>query len=182
MNINTICPQCGGYISPYVTWTAGNLAASVKLCTSSTNYNSPRVEPICVPIEVDTVTRIGTSIVPNEHETLWEIVQEVAEGNSLHTLAGRYYCNYCEGSDNSVNLVLLAGYFENPDDAREKFIRQFPHQLSCIVTKARGLVERRKAQPRMEITFTQASDGTAMTNALIHWQKLIDKDGEVPRD
>jgi hypothetical protein len=114
----------------------------------------------------------GSSVYPSSYfqqqETLWQIAQEVAEKDSRYStyqdfddVPCGWRCSFCRGE--------IPGRFDD---------LPFPHDATCIVAKARALVEWRKAQPKLELTFTQNSDESYVANALIHWQKVIDQEGE----
>lgn len=89
----------------------------------------------------------GSSVYPHDSfqwiEQLWRIVQVVAETESEY---GRgldfddhfteYYCPYCKGE------------LPASDYARGE---PFPHAPSCIVTKARALIEQRKQSPQVTV-------------------------------
>ena len=93
----------------------------------------------------------GTSVYPTlileQQETFWQIVQEVAETESEYGANLdfddkylNYYCPFCEG-------VILTSNFARGEP--------FPHESDCIVTKARQLMEWRKAQPCIELKIKE---------------------------
>lgn len=128
MNINAICPQCGGYLNPYVTWIAGHSISSIKFCTCAANL--PRVEPVYIPV--------GASIYPNDCDVLWHIAQEVAE-KDITEYRDTVVCRFCDAEQ---------GFVE----------REVSHKPECIVTKARELMAARKEReartPRVVVNYT----------------------------
>ncbi len=75
----------------------------------------------------------GSSIFPPDMAVLWQIVQAVDEEDSTFYSDndGLMHCPFCYTSTSDFH--------------------QFRHQPDCIVTKARELMEWRKAQPMISI-------------------------------
>jgi uncharacterized Zn-finger protein len=91
----------------------------------------------------------GSSIFPDNHfqqqeEKLWQIAQEVAETDSTHIAEpdGRLVCPFCSAYEGDNGT--WQGFAHNDT---------FSHEKNCIVTKARALMEWRKAQPRIEVNI-----------------------------
>lgn len=77
-------------------------------------------------------------------EQVWTIVQEVAEVDSTYyeDNDGYIYCPFCTGGDGHA--------VQNTEN--------FPHEPSCIVVKARTLIQQRKERSNHEpTTYGQAS-------------------------
>lgn len=104
---------------------------------------------------------VNSSIQPPDMDALWRIAQEVAEESPLHEYAGRYYCNYCDERQANLHLdeiISRMSIEEDYDNGMATFVRQFPHDPECIVTKARKLMEWHKAQPRIEVNIKKSSE------------------------
>lgn len=152
MTENTICPICGGYIGNailYATLTTGaastpaiifcpghttNIASNSHVMLSG-DFEDPKTW-----LMKDTSYNKEMTLVPSaatqQQETLWQIVQAVAEGATLaEDMMGGTDCLFCTGE---------LGYSGN-----------FHHTPECIVTKARELVEWRKTQPRIAVNITK---------------------------
>lgn len=73
----------------------------------------------------------GSSVFPTGYlqrqETLWQITQAVAEKEVVH-------------ADEDDPNYLVCPFC---DTVTDDFIHEFPHEASCIVVKARALVERK---------------------------------------
>jgi hypothetical protein len=106
----------------------------------------PGPEIISLPAGSSVYPSISVSLPP--YDTLWQIAQGVAERDSTHEWAAVYLCNYCEGSQKRWASLL----------SDEELIKQFPHEPDCIVTKARTLMEWRKAQPRIEVNVKKVGE------------------------
>lgn len=92
----------------------------------------------------------NSSIQFPDMDTLWQIAQVVAEKDATFEFAGFHCCNYCDGKQRIFASLLT----------EEELIRQLPHDPECIVTKARELMEWRKAQQRTSaVTIHVELDG-----------------------
>jgi hypothetical protein len=120
----------------------------------------------------------NASIFPNDYrqrqETLWKIVQRVAERESLffepEAEIEQWQCPFCTGGQT------FHGYVRK---------EPFPHQPGCIVVKARELMEWRNAQPKITIQvhddFSPAVRPIAeIARELV--QKVKERNEEVPGD
>jgi hypothetical protein len=90
----------------------------------------------------------NSSIQFPDMDTLWQIAQVVAEKDATFEFAGFHCCNYCDGKQRIFASLLT----------EEELIRQLPHDPECIVTKARELMEWRKAQPRIEASIKKSDE------------------------
>lgn len=103
----------------------------------------------------------------NHDETLWQIVQAVAETDVTfyNDVSGDSLCHFCDG-----RLSQTANWVKG---------EEFTHESDCVVTKARVLIRQRALHPRVELKIHDASDELSVVNAVLHWKELMGKkDGE----
>jgi hypothetical protein len=106
----------------------------------------PGPEIISLPAGSSVYPSISVSLPP--YDTLWQIAQEVAEEDSIYStyqdfddVSCGFCCSFCSGN--------VPGRMND---------LQFPHTSDCIVTKARELMEWRKAQPRIDVSIKKSDE------------------------
>jgi hypothetical protein len=90
----------------------------------------------------------NSSIQFPDMDALWQIAQVMAEQDSIYStyqdfddVSCGFCCSFCSGN--------VPGRMND---------LQFPHTSDCIVTKARTLMEWRKAQPRIEVNVKKVGE------------------------
>lgn len=145
MNINKLCPICGGYIG-VVNYLSSSSNPPIRFCPGHSTTDADlagHFSIMCTGVGPELYTLPPrSSVYPHYEETLWKIAEGVATDSTyptdtdIHDVPSTWVCPFCRGES--------IGYTD-----------EFPHSQDCIVIKARELMEWRKAQPRIEVKMTK---------------------------